>query len=187
MTFKSFFIKILAFLCFSTSIFAEESMQTLFSGNAKYSGFGAPMMQSVTVGDTTRYAIGGLGAVLVNDAFYFGGYGFGTGINEQTNFGSGGVLLGYNMSSSSLIHPHIFTLIGSTGLDGQDIDGEKTEQGLNYASVHLGAQLNLAKWARISANIGYRSVLNLDDGIYTNGDLNKITTGIMVLFGYWNK
>ena len=184
---KSFLIKTLAFLLFSTSIFAQEGMQTLFSRDAKFSGFGAPMMQSVAVGDTTKYAIGGLGAVLINDAFYFGGYGFGTGIDEQTNFGSGGILAGYNISSSSLIHPHIFTLIGSTGLDSKNANGEKTEQGLNYASIHLGAQLNLAKWARVSANIGYRNVLSLDSGKYTTNDLNKITTGIMVLFGYWNK
>ena len=184
---KSFLVKLLALLFASTCIFAEESMQTLFSGEAKYSGFGAPFMQSITVGDTTKYAIGGLGAVLVNDAFYFGGYGFGTGIDEDTSFGSGGIVAGYNISSSSLIHPHIFALLGSAGVGGKNASGEKINQGLNYASVHLGAQINLAKWMRISANIGYRNVLELDGGKYSKDDLNKITTGVMVLFGYWNK
>jgi hypothetical protein len=163
----------------------------LFEGNGKVrvSGFGGPMVGfSSTEGNFSVFSGGG-GAVLLNQTFFFGGYGMGlasqhsreditvydpipdestTYRNLATEFGHGGFWLGYIHQSYKKVHLAASSKFGWGALTLIDEDYMSDELWSLVTDVvfvvtpQLEVEMNLFRWFKVNIGAGYRFVTGVD-------------------------
>jgi len=175
----------------------------LFEGNGKVrvSGFGGPMVGfSATEGDFSVFSGGG-GAVLLNQTFFFGGYGMGlttqhnrgefmmydptlnktvTYPNLVTEFGHGGLWLGYVHQSYKKVHLAASSKFGWGALTLIDEDYKSDELWSLATDVvfvvtpQLEVEMNLFRWFKVNIGAGYRFVTGVDKTYCMTKDGPKI-------------
>jgi hypothetical protein len=197
-------------VCFSQ----EQEMKYLFGGKEKIrvSGFIAPIMEYSAMGDNFAFFMGGGGAILFNQAFFFGAYGEGLTtpyekeiiINplqswkttQQIEWGHGGFWLGYIHRSNAPIHAGISTKLGWGSIDiyDQDFNHSSTEFRDNVFVIipQLEAEFNFFKWLKLNVGVGYRVVTGIDkkyswsdELIYDKKDFNKPEATMTLMFGFF--
>jgi len=180
---------------------AQEEMKYLFGGGDKkvsVSGFGAVINEFSAVDGDFAFLMGGGGAVLINQRYFFGGYGMGltTGLQKNyhrydynlernvyspdlhTRFGHGGFWLGYIHNPYKAIHWGANMKIGWGAVTLSDLRYSSSDYQWNsYASdnvfvvtPHVDMGVNLLKWMRINVGVGYRLVTGVDKTYYQMGD-----------------
>lgn len=162
------------------------------SGDVHVSGFGSYMIGFSAVGNEFAVYNGGGGAVLLNQTFYFGGYGMGLSTRHNygtismtdkygeentyddlyTSFGHGGFWLGYLHKSYKPVHFGASTKLGWGSLAmTNDIYNQNYNEYEYYQIVNDGVfvitpqvevELNLLKWFKINASAGYQIVTGVD-------------------------
>lgn len=168
------------------------------TGKVYVSGFGQYTIGfSELYGDLAVYNGGG-GAVLLNQAFYFGGYGTGLSTSHRrdidmmidgeeesfedlrTRFGHGGFLLGYIHKSYKPIHFGVSTKLGWGELsltEDYNYDYYYDDNYSYYSIVNdhvfviqpqLEVELNMLKWFKINASAGYQIVTGIDQTYMNN-------------------
>ncbi|MGB0523490.1 MAG: hypothetical protein ACPGJS_11055 [Flammeovirgaceae bacterium] len=201
---RTFFMLFL--LGFACSIQAQDSekMQYLLDGNVKVSGFGGPTIDFSSIKGELAVSNGGGGAVLLNNTYFFGGYGTGLSNriqldvgsidNANLRFGHGGLWLGYIHKPEQMIHfggslklgwGHVdldqrdFNIIGSPRLLDDNV----------FVLVPQGeVEVNVTKWFKINAALGYRAVTGLSDNDYLEGsDLSSLNFSLGFLFGWYGR
>jgi hypothetical protein len=166
-----------------------QEMRYLFGGKGKVkvSGFIAPIMEYSAMGDKFAFFMGGGGAILFNQAFFFGAYGeglttqyyedinyptidfpdIGEPFEERISFGHGGFWLGYIHHSQAPIHAGISSRFGWGSISPWEDDYKP-----NYSSEfadhvfviipQLEAEFNFFKWLKLNVGVGYRFVTDID-------------------------
>lgn len=195
----------------------EEEMKYIFSGNKnmKVSGFIGPIMEFSAMGDRFAFFMGGGGGLIFNQTFFIGGYGEGlttsyrenlyygdnnsSYYNEEIGFGHGGFWMGYMHHSKAPIHAGFSTKLGWGSVDKYNSSDKYNN---DYSSEYqdnvfviipqIEAEMNLFKWLKINAGVGYRIVTGLnktyafnDETIYNKKDFNKPQATLSLLFGFF--
>jgi hypothetical protein len=191
----------------------NQEMKYIFGGKEKISvsGFMAPIMEYSAMGDNFAFFMGGGGAILFNQAFFFGGYGEGLTtvynhptehsysnwpVQERISFGHGGFWTGYIHHSQAPIHAGISSKFGWGSIDiyDQDFKHSSTEFRDNVFVIipQLEAEFNFFKWLKLNVGVGYRFVTGIDRNyswsdelIYDKKDFNKPEATMTLMFGFF--
>ncbi len=167
----------------------------LFDGLKSTSGIGGVMIDFYDVNGESAVSVGGGGAVLVNDRFYFGGYG--TGVANSPKFslegnpdaifklGHGGLWMGAIIKPESLVHLALSSRFGWGGLTLEDGQEELLSENIFVVNPQLDIELNVARWLRLSVGAGYRLVSGIDSNLIEKSDFNGYNINLGFHFGWF--
>jgi hypothetical protein len=212
---KSALILILLASLTTMSYSQDTEMKYLFGGKGKVkvSGFIAPIMEYSAMGDDFAFFMGGGGAILFNQAFFFGAYGEGLTtpyekeivINplyswkttQRIEWGHGGLWLGYIHHSQAPIHAGISTRIGwgAINLWEEDFKDDFSSDWTDHVFVaipQIEVEFNFFRWFKANVGVGYRFVTGIDktyywsdELIYDKMDFNKPQATMTLMFGFF--
>ncbi|MFO7722315.1 MAG: hypothetical protein R6V49_03735 [Bacteroidales bacterium] len=162
----------------------REEPRFLFSeGNLFLSGFGGPLAEFTLIGNDFALCNGGGGAFLVNQTFFFGGYGMGlstshyrddmkdiTGIDHpKLYFNHSGLWLGYIHNHFKPIHPALSVKLGGGEISLTDIyfhttpfDERKGVDKVFVVTPQIEVEMNFTPWMKMNVGAGYRFVSGVD-------------------------
>lgn len=205
---------LIVFAFSANTIFAQENeVQTEYLFDSKIfksiSGFGGPMVQFSKVNKEFAVCNGGGGAVLFNQTFFFGGYGMGLSTSHKYDisdssifkrrdkdelvFGHGGFWLGYINNHHKIIHWGASAKIGWGAISLYDPDfqiDDETNQAIDIINVitpMIECELNVTRWFKINAGLGYRLVNGIDTKYYKSSEFNSPVANLSLLFGNFVK
>ncbi|HPG32847.1 MAG: hypothetical protein H6541_02475 [Lentimicrobiaceae bacterium] len=202
----------------------NQETQYLLSGkNIKISGFGGPTLSFSQITNEPAVLTGGGGAVLFNQTFFAGIFGEGlssdhrlkqlqmendfgnisTFYDVRTDFGYGGLWLGYIHQPKNAVHFGLSTKIGwgSISLAERDYHIDWHDNIMNDVVFVFNPQaeieLNLYRWFKLNIGVGYRFVSGLDKTYvnqlgqekkyFQNTDFSQPHATIGLLFGGFGK
>ncbi len=198
----------------------DKPTQYLFGNNGtSVTGFGAPIIQFWSKGGDLAVSSGGGGAVLINQTFFIGGYGMGLATEHdvenlkvmqssgssisysklRTNFGHGGLWLGYIHHRKDAIHWGVSAKIGGGAINLTDPEfDENMHKGIGLDGVfvfipQIEMEMNINRWFKINIGAGYQMVSGVDKtytntnnqvvNYYNSSDYNSPQASISFLFG----
>lgn len=175
--------------------------QFLISEGVTFSGFGGPMYEFSDIDGDFVLSMGGGGALLINQQVFLGGYGMGlvTSIqrpvaSEQVsedmsiNFGHGGLWLGYIHQPYQLIHFGFSAKVAGGGIDLQDADHVSlADDAVFVLTLQPEVEVNVLKWFKVNAGIGYRWVTGVNLAGFTNQDFSHMAGSIRLMFGWFDQ
>lgn len=180
----------------SNLILAQE--ETLFSGDIESGGYGGFFTKIGPINGETGVFMGGQGGWLINHRIGLGAKGYGI-VNEakiagspntKLEFGCGGALLEYIISSDKLVHINMHTMIGAGTVRYVIIDYQNPSTGINYSDdgffvlePGLDLILNVNKKFRIGAGGTYRYVNGVSYEGLSNTDLSGVSAHFILKFG----
>jgi hypothetical protein len=210
------FVSLVVIISMATLVNAQDTeMQYLFGGKdkIKVSGFMAPIMEYSAMGDDFAFFMGGGGAILLNQTFFFGAYGEGLttpyeaeisynelnsdNFTQRIELGHGGFWLGYIHHSQAPIHAGISTKLGWGSINPWEEDKmpDHSSELADHVFViipQIEAEFNLFKWLKLNVGVGYRFVTGIDkeypwktELIYNKNDFNKPQATMTLIFGYF--
>lgn len=179
-----------------TITLAGQSETLLSSENARFGGFGGPIVELSSINGDPVVDVGGGGGLTIN-GFFVGGYGMGTDagnviINDRSHdvsFSHGGLWLGYAYRAHKLIHPYASLRMGGGEMEALASDGDGGfSDGFFVTSPDLGIELNVASWFKIVASAGYRFTTIDDTAIpmITADEVDSFTGSLTFRFGFFN-
>lgn len=194
----------------------EQEMKYLFGGKGKtkVSGFMAPIMEYSAIGNEFAFFMGGGAAILLNQTFFFGGYGEGlTTMHDskysdplkyfiyptgQIEFGHGGFWLGYIYKSTKPVHFGFSSKLGWGLIDLKDypnyypIKEDIFRDNVFVAIPQVEIEINFFRWLKMNVGVGYRFVTGIDkpylyteELIYDKKDFNKPEATMTLMFGFF--
>lgn len=225
---KYTFILIILSVITLTAYAQDDETQYLFElKDISVSGFGGVILEYTTIDGSFGLLTGGGGAVILNQTFYIGGFGCGlttdhewpaiypddhTPVNPQPpkytnmslNLGYGGLWLGYLNQSHKLVHWGINAKIGGGNISLIDRDYYIDESDLVADDnifvfiPTIEAEVNLARWFKVSGGVGYRFIGALDNRTfidesgteqkyYETNDISTPTVFLSFMFGGFGK
>jgi hypothetical protein len=164
----------------------------------KISGFGNTFSELSMVDGNAAYSSGGGGAFLFNYKYFFGIYSHDlvsghrrediypathnpsinpmapSFVHNRIRFNHGGLWFGYIHNPHKLFHwgGSIKTGLGSIGLFDRDIDfrdfDDHHRDWVGVVTPEIDVEVNVARWFKINAGIGYRMVYAVNNSTYTN-------------------
>ncbi len=189
-------IQILFILTLLSGI-AYSQHETLFSRARVLGGFAAPIVEFGNIKGEYVTSMGGGGGLII-DEFFIGAYGMGSlehlnhYIDNSDNFrmelAHGGFWLGYTPSTFRLLHPYTSAKIGWGFADLRGDPFNIDSDGIFVFIPEVGLELNVAKFFRISASVGYRMVNDVDRlaGL-SNKDFSSVTGQLTFRFGWFGR
>lgn len=190
--------KFLFILSFATLTAAYGQRPDVLIGNdyESISGFGGVFISLASIDGQVMPYTGGGGAVLLDNTFYFGGYGLGlsgdlsvevAGTEYDVNFNHGGFMLGYNIEPSKLVHFGVSSKIGWGSIDYRsknDLTNDTNDQVfILYPQAEV--EFNMTHWFKLNVGVGYQQVLGVDDFFYKQSDVSSPAASISFLFGWF--
>ncbi len=188
---------------------AQTEMKTIFGSKegqkVKVDGFGSMDFMVSKVIDQESMQIGAHGGIILNKKLMLGAGGY--GIVTQHKFdgvfpqqplnlygGYGGLLIGFNVAPREAIHASFPVIIGAGGIDIADRDffpnaGPEFEEYIIESSaffvIHPMAniEINMTKFFRLAAGVGYRHVSGTDLVNIKDEDLTSWTANVSFKFG----
>lgn len=185
--------------------YAQDSnkMQYLLNGNVKVSGFGGPTIGFSSIKGELAVSNGGGGAVLLNDRFFFGGYGTGLSNriqldldgadNVNLHFGHGGLWMGYIHKPKDMIHFGGSLKLGWGQVDLNDrrnnpIGSSNLLSDNVFVLLPQGeVEMNITRWLKLNAGLGYRMVTGLNSDYLKAKDLSSVNFSLGFLFGWYGR
>jgi hypothetical protein len=188
---------VLAVLVLGVSVFAQED-ENLIGDKIESGGFGAPVSKITRLNGRTVGLSGGRGGWIINHTLVIGGGGYSTITDVSTDLVNpassedlflrmeySGFEVEYIHRSSKLVHWTVYALFG-----GGRIDVREHEPDLTYAKdsffvcdASANAEVNVFKWCRVNAGVGYRMVYGVDVKGLENGDISGLEAQVTVKFG----
>lgn len=170
------------------SLIAQEDVpdETLLKGGIESGGFGGPVLRFTDIGGQFAVLFGGRGGWIINRTFILGGGGYGL-VNDvridatlpgRVDFGYGGLELTYVHASNRLYHASITALIG-----GGTIKQLSASDGVFVFEPYANGWLNVTRYFRISAGLGYRFVSGVDFPGLSNSDFASPIAELGLNFG----
>ena len=161
--------------------------ETLISGDFHSGGFGAPVVKFTELGNEFAVFVGGRGGWIINHTFVLGvgGYGlandidFGTGLARAVELGYGGLELEYINNSANLVHFTVFLLVGGGGLSGTAV----AEESVFVLEPAVNGEVNVTRYFRLHAGVGYRWVTGVDQTDLNSSDLSALFGQVQFKFG----
>lgn len=156
--------------------------RTIFSNWTNVSAFGAPIVELGETVGVFGTSVGGGGALLFNNTFFFGGYGMGLTNEPQftlmetttgtanLDYGHGGFWTGVNFFPNLPIHPTVSARFGWGQARLQE-DGTGTIAALGASEFKdnifvvqpmAGLEVNVTDWFVVRGQYGYRFVQGLE-------------------------
>lgn len=192
----------------------DDEIKTLLKKGTKYGGF---MGFTVKLADINHYntvLVGGNMGALFNDNFMLGAGGYGISstnsfegkVNSTINNtqplylygGYGGIIVGYKIFPTEIIHVSIPVLIGGGGFEISDIKSNNVDEiSINHTveettalviEPSIEAEINVTKFFRIAIGGGYRIVQGTNFSInnVSDADLTSWSTHFSLKFGkFW--
>lgn len=194
-------MKKLIFLSFAIllSLALEAQHETLFSRARVMGGFGGPLLEFSNIKGDYTTSMGGGGGLIVDNIF-IGAYGIGSldhlqyNINNEDDFrmnlAHGGLWLGYTPYTFRMIHPYVSTKIGWGFADIRNDPFRINSNGdaIFVFTPEVGMELNLTRFFRISASVGYRMVSDVDQlEDYSNKDFSSLSGQLTFRFGWFGR
>lgn len=184
---KNGFIFVFLIILGASACYAQEQekqMQYLLSGpnRPSVSGFGGPFVEFSAIEDEMAVFVGGGGAVLLGQTFFFGGYGEGlttghyrydlssvTNIQEpKISLGHGGFWLGYIHQSHKAVHLSTSLKIGWGQISLYDAyytydpTDYLANDGVFLLIPQVEVEMNLTPWFKVNIGAGYRLITGMD-------------------------
>jgi hypothetical protein len=188
----------------ATSEKAEDAgAPPLFSSVQHVGGYGGPSILYSRVAGEDGVLVGGEGAVLLDHRLALGGAGYGwtrdtsgpadvDGVPRDLVLGYGGFLARYSLFTGGPLYGSFGILVGAGALTlRRDSENDLREDARDDASdsffvfePQLSVQVNLLRWMRIGLQGGYRITSGLGHLGYTEKDIDALTLGGTLQFGY---
>ncbi|MDI9356899.1 MAG: hypothetical protein QM536_07765 [Chitinophagaceae bacterium] len=190
------------------SVKVNKYPSTLFGGyklsHTSWGGFGAPIIEVSSLDGNVVASVGGAGAALINRVFFFGGYGLNSlgnvskeinGISQNYRLSHGGLYTGVIIKPNWLLH---FIVSGKFGSGSVSTNGnDRTDGGHHPAAVssldyrdrvfvftpQVDVQLNIHKYIRLNAGVGYRLVTGVDETFFSKTAFNSMSYNFGIFFG----
>ena len=181
----------------SFAVFAQRPNVLIGNDYESISGFGGVMLSFSSLDGKIASYTGGGGAVLLDNAFYFGGYGLGLnddreinlqGVTYDVSFSHGGFMLGYNIKPVDVFHVTVGTKLGWGGFDFRDTEpgGRSTvTDNVFVAMPEIAVEMNLTHWFKFNVGVGYQAVVGTDNDFYSESDVSSPAVGVSFLFGWF--
>lgn len=190
--------KLLLIPAFVLTLAASAQRPDVLIGNdyESISGFGGVIISFSELGGDVASYTGGGGAVLLDNAFYFGGYGVGLnddkrvsieGLEYDVDFSHGGFWMGYNMRPDKLVHLSISTKLGWGSIDYDPFDPglDRFDDQVFIVTPQLEAEFNMTHWFKLNIGAGYQQAIGVDDFFYNESDVSSPAASISLLFGWF--
>jgi hypothetical protein len=177
-------------------------METLLAGNVAQGAFGGPVVAYSRVVGRDALFFGGRGGWIANHRFVLGVGGFAMttrmpapagapqgGENLRLDFGYGGLWLEYIFWPYKLVHASVGTLIGGgASIYNRTLQTAGQERELISDIVFVvdpvvSAEVNVLRFMRLGAGVGYRYVGSVDLAGLSKDDLSGFTVSVMLKFG----
>jgi hypothetical protein len=192
--------KISLFLILLTStLLVSAQHETLFSRARIIGGFGGPLLEFGNIKSDYTTSIGGGGGLII-DNFFIGAYGIGSldhlqyNIRNEDDFrmdlAHGGLWLGYTPATFKVIHPYTSARIGwgFAEIRNDPFNIHSSGDAIFVFTPEVGMELNLTRFFRMSASIGYRIVSDVDQlDTLTNKDFSSLTGQLTFRFGWFGR
>lgn len=178
--------------------------QSLFGSKTfKLSGFGGMYMSVAEINGNAAIFSGGRGAFIINDFLLIGGGGCnldypqnksdlsGKSADNDTNsalsMNYGGLLIGCNIFQKSIFNLTVSSIIGGGVLAySEDDNSDKSPtQWFFAAEPSVIANMNITKWMRIGAGLGYRHTMGIDSNELTDRDFSRPSIIFTMDFGWF--
>lgn len=182
-------------LLFITSISLNaQSDETLFNKlNFRLTGaWGGPLSGISKVGDDYSPHSGGYG-LLEFDKRILLGWG-GATLSDRVDFKGesanysldyNGFMIGYTPQAFRVIHPRALFMVGSSRIQKDNLRDNSP-----FVQLSGGAEVNIFRWFRVSANAGYRALLDVDglDAGLSASDFSGLFGELSFKFGWsWGR
>ncbi|WP_250630203.1 hypothetical protein [Rhodoflexus caldus] len=185
-------------LFLSAAAFAQDEPETLLGKHVKVSGFGAPIVEFSSINNQFTVSTGGGGAVLLNQKFFFGGYGLGRSNSvkaknpdQKIGLGHGGFWLGYNFNPHKLLHITASAKMGwgNVSLYDNDFNARQNfgSDNVYVVTPEVGAEINITGFMKIAVAGGYRMVNGVAVDGYNNADFSSPTASVSFKFGFFGQ
>lgn len=175
----------------------EDEQKTLLSDDVTVTGFGGLFMSLTQIEDNYVHMMGGGGAMIFAEKFFFGGYGLGMTTNleaskgqfkeKEMDFGHGGLWLGFIFFNKSTIHPTLSTFVGWGNVSARSVTTGYTDRetfdNFFVVSPVLEVEINVAKFFRIGIGGTYHYYTNISFSDYTNQDFSSPGAYLSLKFG----
>jgi hypothetical protein len=204
----SFIIFLLATINLAAQTTKDE---TIFGDVDRIGGFGGPFFEFSDFGDNPSTAVGGGGAIILDD-FFIGGYGIGSisfsdvrfdtltaGNISNLDFGHGGIWIGFTPQQNKAIHPFASLKLGwgsvqyeaTTDIGTVNEDSRDIKDRVFVVTPEVGVEANIFDFFRVAATVNYRLTDGIDESL--NGlrdkDFSKFGAALTLRFGgfgnYW--
>lgn len=203
---------ILLFITFNLSAQnAKTQDETIFGDVDRIGAFGGPLFEFSDFGDNPNTAVGGGGALIL-DNFFLGGYGMGSidfsdlefekqpaSDIQGLDFGHGGLWLGITPKQEKSIHPFASAKLGWGSVNYETVTdigtgNEETDDVKDRVFVvtpEVGVEANVFDFFRIAATVNYRLVDGIDQNLngLQDSDFSKLGATLTLRFGgfgnYW--
>jgi hypothetical protein len=185
--------------------------ETIFGDVNRIGAFGGPLFEFSDFGDNPNTAVGGAGALILDD-FFLGGYGMG-GIDfsdietdgsttqsiQDLDFGHGGLWLGITPKQEKAIHPFGAVKLGwgsvnyevVTDLGSGNEETNDVKDRVFVVTPEAGVEFNIFDFFRVATTVNYRLVDGLDRNLngFEDKDFSKLGATLTLRFGgfgnYW--
>ena len=189
---KVFLIPMILAMGLSVLAQEEDELQTLFGRSTKVRGFFGPTLELTTLSGEFSAMLGAGGGILLDD-FFLGGYGVGLTNNsvmqEEIEFGYGGLLVGYSFLANKPVHPGVSVLLGLGTVTSPDSFFEDDNVWVITPTIEM--EVNLARFMKASIGATYRFVGGISDSGaeqqgYSNQDFSGPAGIISLRFGWFD-
>ncbi len=177
---------------------------TLLGGTSRLGGYGGLTVNYAEIGDESGALVGLEGALLLDHRLALGLAAHGWTRNQRATpdpvdgeprrleLGYGGAVIRYGLFTDQLVHATVGGLVGGGGavlrrddLDGDDeVDSEDMDT-FFIVEPQVTAEVNLTRWLRVGAQVGYRFTAGVGKLDYDEGDINGIGAGGHVQIGWF--
>ena len=189
---RSIFIIFLSIFFLQTQMEAQrwERDETLASTTGRNGFFVSPLVEYSDLDGKWNTSIGGGLAFIAGD-FFVGAYGLGMVEEdwldsdfEQLDMGHGGFWIGYVKPQHKAVHLFTSVKAGWGALDIELDDGFDYEDTFFAVTPEVGLEVNVFRWLRIGATVGYRWLNGLDESPNFDRDrLEGATAGLTFRIG----
>ncbi|MEM7107181.1 MAG: hypothetical protein AAF519_03060 [Bacteroidota bacterium] len=182
----------------------DDRIKTIFSRKSEIRGFGSFDVKVTDFNEDKALFLGGHGGVILNKKWIFGGGGYGLttsntfeleGTNQELELfgGYGGIMLGYIIAPTEVIHVSFPVLLGAGGIEMAEegapiVNGERSileRSAFFVVEPSVEIEINMTRFMRLAIGGGYRFIqgADLDVGDITDEDLSSWAVGVSFKFG----
>lgn len=178
-------------LAVTASAQENEGINVLFGKSTKVRGFIGPAIELTSIAEDFTGLLGVQGGVML-DNFFLGGYGVGltdnSQLQENVEFGYGGLFLGYRFLADKVFHPSVSAVLGMGSINSAD--GFFPEDHIYVLAPIVELEINFTRFLKVSFGGSYRFVGGISDegaGMdFSNPDFSGPAGIVSFRFGWFD-
>lgn len=167
-----------------------------------FSIFASPIFEFSEVNGSFGFSSGGGAGIIINQTLFIGGYGLKLapviekelildGQNYQDleiDFNHAGLWVGYIHDFRKLIHFGGSAKFGwgNIALEHASFPGDYDDNVL-VITPQAEVEVNISKWFKINAGLGYRLVTSVNENFFSKKDFNSPEASISLMFGWFRQ